>query len=72
MVVEPDRPTVLASPVFFSFFARERWEMLPQELGCGSGVTCWWRLRDWQEAGIWQLTHFAMLDWLSRFGQIDW
>jgi len=29
------------------------WEMLPTELGCGSGVTCWWRLRDWQAAG-WQ------------------
>jgi Putative transposase of IS4/5 family (DUF4096) len=21
------------------------WEMLPQEMGCGSGVTCWRRLR---------------------------
>lgn len=28
------------------------WEMLPQELRCGSGMTCWRRLRDWQEAGI--------------------
>ena len=28
------------------------WEMLPQELGCGSGRTCWRCLRDWQEAGI--------------------
>jgi transposase len=27
--------------------------ILPQELGCGSGMTCWRRLRDWQEAGIW-------------------
>jgi transposase len=34
------------------------WEMLPRELGCGSGMTCWRRLRDWQEAGIWQLIHF--------------
>ena len=48
------------------------WEMLPQELGCGSGMTCWRRLRDWQGAGIWRLIHFALLDWLSRFGQIDW
>jgi transposase len=44
------------------------WEMLPQELGCGSGMTCWRRLRDWQEAGIWQLIHF---DWLARFGEIS-
>jgi len=47
-------------------------EMLPQELGCGSGMTCWRRLRDWQEAGIWQLVHFALLDWLARCGRIDW
>jgi len=23
------------------------WEMLPQEMGCSSGVTCWRRLRGW-------------------------
>jgi len=46
--------------------------MLPRELGFGSGMTCWRRLRDWQEAGIWQLIHFVLLDWLSRCGQIDW
>ncbi len=48
------------------------WEMLPQELGCGSGMTCWRRLRDWQEADVWQLIHFVLLDWLARSGQIDW
>jgi transposase len=39
--------------------------MLPQELGCGSGMTCWRQLRDWQQAqqsGIWQLIHFSLLD----------
>ena len=48
------------------------WEMLPQEMGCGSGMSCWRRLRDWQQAGIWQLIHFSLLDWLARYGQIDW
>jgi transposase len=48
------------------------WEMLPKELGCGSGMTCWRRLRDWHEAGIWGLIHFALLDWLSRYSRIDW
>ncbi len=47
------------------------WEMLPKELGC-SGMTCWRRLRDWQEAGIWDLIHFALLDWFSRCSRIDW
>jgi transposase len=46
--------------------------MLPKELGSGSGMTCWRRLRDWQESGIWQLIHFALLDWLGRCNQIDW
>lgn len=48
------------------------WEMLPREMGCGSGMSCWRRLRDWQERGIWQLLHFVLLDWLARYGQIDW
>jgi transposase len=48
------------------------WEMLPQEMGCGSGMSCWRRLRDWQQRGIWQLLHFVLLDWLARCGQIDW
>ena len=48
------------------------WEMLPQEMGCGSGMTCWRRLRDWQQAGVWDLIHFVLLNWLSRYGQIDW
>ena len=46
--------------------------MLPQELECGSGMTCWRRLRDWQRAGAWDLIHFALLDWLARKDQIDW
>ena len=48
------------------------WRMLPKALGCGSGMTCWRRLRDWQKDGIGDLMHFALLDWLSRDGQIDW
>jgi transposase len=48
------------------------WQMLPQELGCGSGMTCWRRVRDWQKAGVWDLVHFALLDWLARDDQIDW
>ena len=30
-------------------------ELLPQEMGCGNGMTCWRRLRDWRAAGIWQV-----------------
>ena len=30
------------------------WQALPTELGCGSGSTCWRRLRDWTRTGVWQ------------------
>src|SRR4051794_29410682 len=48
------------------------WETLPREMGCGSGMTCWQWLRDWQEAGIWQAFHHALLDRLGKAGLIDW
>jgi transposase len=35
-------------------------------------MTCWRRLRDWQRGGVWDLIHFALLDWLARNDQIDW
>ncbi|EON14951.1 Ttransposase IS1421 [Pandoraea sp. SD6-2] len=37
------------------------WEDLPQEMGFGSGMTCWRRLRDWQSDGIWERLHLALL-----------
>jgi transposase len=48
------------------------WELLPQEMGCGSGMTCWRRLRDWQEAGLWDLLHATLLERLRYADQIDW
>src|SRR5215208_7780238 len=48
------------------------WEMLPLEMGCGSGVTCWRRLRDWQEAGVWERLHRELLNRLGEADQIDW
>lgn len=48
------------------------WELLPPEMGCGSGVTCWRRLRDWQQAGVWEQLHQVLLDKLGDAGKIDW
>jgi transposase len=48
------------------------WEMLPQEMGCGSGVTCWRRLREWQEAGVWERLHRVLLDRLGEADHIEW
>ena len=49
-----------------------RWRDLPQELGYGSGVTCWRRLRQWQTAGVWTSVHRTLLNWLGDLGAIDW
>src|SRR4028118_604084 len=38
------------------------WEDLPREMGCGCGMTCWRRLRDWNEAGVWQRLHQVLLE----------
>ena len=48
------------------------WEYLPQEMGCGSGMTCWRRLREWQEAGVWQRLHELLLAKLNQADRIDW
>ncbi len=47
------------------------WEDLPQEMGCGSGMTCWRRLKDWQEAGVWSEVHRVLLNHLRGADQID-
>ena len=47
------------------------WEDLPQEMSCGSGMTCWRRLRDWQKAGVWDKIHQVLLSQLRRADQID-
>ena len=39
------------SGILFVLYTGIPWEFLPQELGFGSGMTCWRRLRDWQEPG---------------------
>jgi transposase len=66
----PDRACLTG--IIFVLKSGLPWEMLPQEMGCGSGMTCWRRLRDWQEAGVWDALHRVLLDRLGEGGQIDW
>lgn len=47
------------------------WEFLPQELSYGSGSTCWRRLRDWKEAGVWQALHELLLAELRAASLLD-
>jgi transposase len=48
------------------------WEDLPQEMGCGSGMTCWRRLRDWHHAGVWDRLVALLLAELHAAERIDW
>ena len=47
------------------------WRHLPTELGWGSGVTCWRRLREWQQRGVWKRRHQRMLERLAAADRID-
>ena len=48
------------------------WEDLPQELGCGSGMSCWRRLREWQQSGVWPILQQLLLAKLPDAHKIDW
>ena len=66
----PDRAALTG--ILFVLRSGIPWPMLPPEMGCGSGMTCWRRLRDWHEAGVWVALHHALLDRLGIAGEIDW
>jgi transposase len=47
------------------------WEDLPQEMGCGSGMTCWRRLEEWQRQGVWDQVVRVLLSRLRGADRID-
>jgi transposase len=49
------------------------WRLLPaRELGCGSPATCWRRLTEWANAGVFDRLHLQVLDRLGEQGRLDW
>src|SRR5580765_2828486 len=60
------------SGILFVSWTGIGWEHLPQEMGCGSGMTCWRRLHEWQQAGVWQRLHEVLLAKLHEADRIDW
>ncbi len=66
----PDRSALVG--IVFVLRTGCPWRLLPQALGCGSGTTCWRRLRDWQEAGVWARLHERLLNRLGDQAAIDW
>lgn len=56
--------------ILFVFRTGLRWNHLPTNLGFGSGATCWRRLRDWHEAGVWDRLHELLLANLREADQL--
>jgi transposase len=49
------------------------WRLLPAgELGCGSPATCWRRLTERAQAGVFDQLHLEVLDRLGGQGRLDW
>lgn len=66
-----DRRKVLCG-IIFVLKTGIPWEELPQEMGCGCGMTCWNYLQAWQRAGVWQRLHEVFLAELQEADRIDW
>src|SRR6516164_7528850 len=65
----PDRAALTG--ILFVLRSGLPWQMLPKEMGCGSGSTCWRRLVRWQRAGVWRRLHAVLLGELRQRGQLD-
>ena len=66
----PDRACLTG--IVFVLKTGIQWEWLPQEMGCGSGMTCWRRLRDWHQAGVWDRLQQVLLAKLNGAECLDW
>lgn len=74
--VKGGRPRVSNRQVFTGILFVLRtglpWQLLPLEMGCGSGSTCWRRFRAWTRQGRWRRLHAALLQELAWADEIDW
>ena len=66
----PDR--LCLQGILFVLHTGLGWEDLPQELGFGSGMTCWRRLERWTTAGVFDQVHQILLAKLNAANRIDW
>jgi transposase len=66
----PDR--LALQGILFVLHTGIAWRHLPLELGFGSGSTCYRRLCEWQEAGVWARLHALLLAELRAAGELEW
>src|SRR5580700_1188045 len=65
----PDRAALTG--ILFVLRSGLPWQMLPREMGCGSGSPCWRRLVELERAGVWRRLHETLLAELRRRGRLD-
>ena len=56
--------------IFWVLRSGARWKDLPREYP--SATTCWRRLREWEDAGVWLSIWRAFLSELDDEGQLNW
>jgi transposase len=66
----PDRQAL--EGILFVLHTGMAWRHLPLELGFGSGSTCYRRLDEWQQAGVWERLHALLLAELRAAGELEW
>lgn len=66
----PDRQALQG--ILFVLHTGIAWRHLPLELGFGSGSTCYRRLDEWQQAGVWERLHALLLAELRAAGELEW
>src|SRR3978361_2089257 len=66
----PDRQCLQG--ILFVLHTGIGWEDLPQELGFGSGMTCWRRLQRWTDAGVFDQVHQILPAKLKAANRIHW
>ena len=69
---KPLDPRKALTGIIFVLKSGIPWELLPQEMGCGSGMACWNYLAAWHQAGVWERLHQLLLAELQEADRIDW
>ena len=65
----PDRPALQG--ILFVLHTGIAWRHLPLELGFGSGSTCYRRMVEWQQAGVWEKLHELSLAELQAAAELE-
>jgi transposase len=64
----PDRDCLRG--IIFVLKSGVPWNLLPAEMNCGSGVTCWRRFCQWTKVGVWKKLHLRLLRRLGKRGAL--